>query len=647
MDDVEKEFNENFRKRKKDRPLSEDEKLWREQNVPNVTDDDFKKMLEVSGGNGKGQSKEKKEKDISIKKYSGNGRIDLHESIILGLRPKFVSLTNTNHSPLFEDKIQDAGETFIPADTLHTQNPLPYIFDSEEQFRHYLELADKENLDSLFTLVESIWKKYVDVEDDYYTLFTADTIWSYFQDLFGNTRYNILLGDNGSGKNSALLVYKYLGYRVFYINSASAANYYTQLGNREEGQCTIAEDEAEDMAYDRDKNNVIKTGYASGGSVPKIELEGGRRQDNWLTYGQKWFAMEELPDEKRMKGILDRAFIYRFIAGNVPYNIKDVLRRARDPKFEPLHDELIHARKLLLCYRLLHYKNPILDLKLNVRNRNEELTKPLIRLFQNSPIALKRILDSLSHFMTERNEIKKDSFESKLYDAVKELNQEMNCYTFANKKIRDKLKEMLEGVDTETEGVFYSPIVGKVSQTRISRVAKSKFKAKAKQDRDEDNKKIRCLEIDPKHLDRLKKNYEVADKIEIVIHGTHGADGTLSGRISAFYTDIMNTKISAITYNMLENPINSTLNDEKSQIEKASNDPKEVNTLHKSVPSVPSVSNSGLDFPSKCYRCQFTPDNKQQYDDHCSLKHRGFSGYPNKTGLEAFGLKPQNMDWEK
>jgi hypothetical protein len=79
------------------------------------------------------------------------------------------------------------------------------------------------------------------VEGYYYTLLSGDTIWSHFQDKFAMTHFDIIVGDNDSGKNSALLVFRYLGYRVFYVTSASAANYYTVLGNIEEGQVTIPE----------------------------------------------------------------------------------------------------------------------------------------------------------------------------------------------------------------------------------------------------------------------------------------------------------------------------------------------------------------------------------------------------------------------
>jgi hypothetical protein len=95
--------------------LSEDDKLWRDQNVPNVSDDDFKKMLEVMGGNGNGngngkaKDKEKdkrddkelepKKKQIPIKKYSGNSKGPLHEAIVINGVPKFVTLDKLTHKP--------------------------------------------------------------------------------------------------------------------------------------------------------------------------------------------------------------------------------------------------------------------------------------------------------------------------------------------------------------------------------------------------------------------------------------------------------------------------------------------------------------------------------------------------------------------
>ena len=188
----------------------------------------------------------------------------------------------------------------------------------------------------------------------YISILTADIIHSLFYDRFSTVHYNIFLGDNGSGKNSALLVFRILGYRVFYVTAASASNYYTFLSDIEEGQGCIAEDEAEDVFFDRDKNKIFSTGYTSGGCVPKVELLGngrGREQGNWHTYCPKWIAMEELPEIKSSKRITERSFQHHFVVGDVEYNIKDIIKNGQDPEYKPLYDELIDLRKITVCFQ--------------------------------------------------------------------------------------------------------------------------------------------------------------------------------------------------------------------------------------------------------------------------------------------------------
>ena len=168
----------------------------------------------------------------------------------------------------------------------------------------------------------------------------------------------------------------------------------------------------------------MKGGYASGATIPKVELSPGKRtQDVWNTFCHKWFAMEEEPEYKKIKGIRNRSFVINMIVGNVPYNIKDIIgRKSGDSKHVELYNELKHLRKLLLAFRLVHYEDKIPDIKLNVIHRNEELTKPLLRLFSyrnDAPITLDRIRLSLSKFILGRNEAKKNSIESKLLRCTK------------------------------------------------------------------------------------------------------------------------------------------------------------------------------------------------------------------------------------
>ena len=102
-----------------------------------------------------------------IRKYSANGRKELHEAVLIGGRPMFVRMDLGNiHMPFkCVDKIETTDKVFFPADTLDTQNPIPYIFDSIEELNQYLELADKETLDSLFKRVENAFRLFVVLED--------------------------------------------------------------------------------------------------------------------------------------------------------------------------------------------------------------------------------------------------------------------------------------------------------------------------------------------------------------------------------------------------------------------------------------------------------------------------------------------------
>jgi hypothetical protein len=527
-------------------------------------------------GNGKGKSKNSRNEDkpnkvkIPIRKFTGNGTIPIHESIVLGTTAKFVTLDKEGE-PNFIDSLEfGITDILVPNDTIYTQTPLPYVFKSEEEFKECLEYARKMDLHALFSLVETEFRKYVDVEGYYYTLLVGDTIWSYFQDIFPYTHYIIIVGDNDAGKNSALLVYRFLGYRVFYVTSASAPNYYTVLGNREEGQVTIAEDEADDIGYDKDKRNVFKTGYCSGGSIPKIETDGGRKQDNWLVYCHKWTAMEELPNNKNMKGILDRSLVLKFVTGSPQYNIKEVIRTGKDPEYEPLYEKLIEIRKILFCFRLLHHNDQFRNIKLNIKNRAAELTKPLIRLFNKAPLTKQRIIDDLSVFINERNENKKNTFEAKLYNVITKLIEDrkelidknrvpesdkiLGSHTFSNEIIRATCKEEMDGRDIDgKETTFYSPEIGVVSQKWITSILKSKFKAEPKRHHIKDQV-IRCLEFKQEYLDKIKAYYDMPSQIKILEESvTDVTDVTVSGRVNTTKEDNSGSRNAGNKDNSLEN----------------------------------------------------------------------------------------------
>jgi hypothetical protein len=472
----------------------------------------------------------KQKEALFIRKYTANGLLPLHEAIVFADtgQSAFVYLDNGG-KPIIVNHIERPDKILYPVDNLDSQNPLPYIFASLEELQMSLELASRETFDSLYQRIKLDLLKYVNVDEHYLVVTAADIIFSYFQDKFSTVHYNIFIGDNGSGKNSALLVISRLGYRVFYVVAASTPNYFTFYGDIEECQGTIAEDEASDLDNDYHKQKILKSGYTSGGTVPKIDFPNGKRsQAPYNVYGMKWLAMEELPDSRKTKGIFDRSFLYKFIAGHVDYNIKDIIKNAGDPKSKPLYDELVDLHKLLFAFRLVRYNDIVPDIQINIENRNAELTKPVLRLFStrgDAAVAVEEIRLALSKFIAEKNELKANSIEALLYtvinDLIKESRQDPGSeqyeqkqfHDFTNDQIWTKFKEIISGIDVRSE-LLYSIEHGKISHKRITELYKSKFRAVSFKTSGNNSK--RGLRFPKEVLERMALQYKSEDEIKIL-----------------------------------------------------------------------------------------------------------------------------------
>ena len=178
--------------------------------------------------------------------------------------------------------------------------------------------------------------------------------------------------------------------------------------------------------------------------------------------------MEELPDSRKTRGIFDRSLVFKCIAGHVEYNIKDIINSAGEPKFKPLNDKLVHIHKLLFSSRLVRYNDTIPDIRLNIENRNAELTKPLLRLFcseNDTSGAVEEIRLALSKFIAEKIELKLNSIESAMYITVIDLINEIpkseessesktTNYEFTNEQIWNKFKKIINGMDIRAELLY-------------------------------------------------------------------------------------------------------------------------------------------------------------------------------------------------
>ena len=133
----------------------------------------------------------KRPKPVKIRKYTGNGTLPLHESVVFkDGQTAFISSDENGH-PKYEIEMNRPGMILLPADNLDSQNPLPYIFESPDELNQYLEIARNETFGSLYLKTKLIYRKYVNIEDYLLSILSADTIYSYFQDKFPTLHYNI------------------------------------------------------------------------------------------------------------------------------------------------------------------------------------------------------------------------------------------------------------------------------------------------------------------------------------------------------------------------------------------------------------------------------------------------------------------------
>ena len=400
-----------------------------------------------------------------------------------------------------------------------------FSFKSEKDFDQYIEDAKNETLDSLYKKVKAIWKKYIDADDFHISLCAADTIFTYFQERIGLTHYLFFVGDGDTGKSNNLTVIEYVAYRVFKSIGITSANIYTFLGNREEGQGTICEDEADNIDKNHEKMKIYKSGYQIGSGVARTDLpQGVRSQNKWNTFSFKGFAGERLPDVVKAKGLNQRIIPLYCSDGDPKYDLAEVVSAEGEEELQPLLDELNETHNLLFAYRLLHFHDVIPNIKLNIRNREKQLFKPILRVFQDTK-TFDELLLIVSHFVNRRRENNADSFHAFLYTTISELIKKENSYELGIGLIWKTIKDGLGGNEIPNKPLSYDTSeYGTISQKATNETLKQVFGAKPPKHHGE----VRRLVFDKDKLGRLERKYNLSTDIKIT-DGTDGTDGTHVG----------------------------------------------------------------------------------------------------------------------
>lgn len=455
-----------------------------------------------------GKCKQKQAEYIQkISKIAEYPEYKLVESIIIASTPKF--LISDGSKIEIKTSIELESKILKPFNENMYMNKT-YSFESEEQVKEYIEKAKSETLDTLYRKVKTIWMKYIDADNFHISICSADTIFSYLQDRIGLTHYLFFVGSSNSGKSNNLTVFQYLAYRNMTMTGLSYANIYQFLGSGEEGIGTICEDEADTIDLDNEKMKIYKNGYTTGRPTSKIDLTFGRKQLKFNNFCWKAFSAERLPDVLKAQGFNQR-IIEIFCTFGIPqYDISEVVNPAGETEFQNLLDELNDVRNTLLIWRMQHYTDPIPDIKLNLVNREKQLFKPIIRVFQNTR-TLGELLPVISNYVSEKREKNVDSYHSTLYRIIKDL-VNTKGFSLESMEVINYIRQELELEEFPNKPQsFESQEFGTLSIKGIIKTLKEVFGVK----KDPSHNNARGLIFDPIKLGKLEKLYDVNIKVEI------------------------------------------------------------------------------------------------------------------------------------
>jgi hypothetical protein len=608
-----------------------------------------------SNGRGKNNS-QKKNKDYPKSdsnnhtiafKYSNRSKSSLHEAVILGGQPVFLTYDRMNDKIKTVDNIQESDRVVYPPKP--EEYPYEaYEFTSIDEVMCYAKLARKESFNSLYDKAKYLVQEYNDQDPHKQILLACDIVWSYFQDKFSTTHYLAIIGDNGSGKSTVGDTFEAIGYRPVSMTDPTAANLFRVLGTIEPGQCTIIADEAEKIDQSADIMSILKTGYHIKKKVAKTNSNTWKQEFFW-TYCFKMIISERAPHQSNAKGVLDRTFLLDTYKGNPQHDIKEVLNPAGDKVRQKLLDELNSFRKLMLIYRLIHFADPILDIEIGLDGRDKKLCKPVIQLFYNTK-AQKEIETSLQSFVEAKKQRKESTMEAVLYPIIANLVSK-HGNEISNGLIWESLKENIDGTpDQRKPSEYHTSDFGTIYRNTITNIICDKFGAKRKH-----KETGNILIFNPEKLARAGKVYGTKTSIQTRLmqdtsedpEGSEGSPEMLQGFSENDYRENEQTN-----HKSHENIQTVTVSNENIIQDKTSkgysNSPK---------PSEPSEPSANIGYSHslawsksllfECYHCDdFQTRNESEYLTHGSSKHTFKPLFPSKADLAKHGLKAQGKIWE-
>ncbi len=414
------------------------------------------------------------------------------------------------------------------------------------------------------------------------------------------------------------------------MTNPTKAIWYRVLGYIEYGQVTIIADESEGIENDVEIMSILKDGYQTKHKIPRMDSD-NKKPEWYFPFGIKMIICENSPTEYKAKGLTDRSFKIKTYKGLPQYDIKEIRNPQGNKLRQRLLDEIEDLRKLLLIFKLYHNK-PLPELDIGLDGRDKELCKPLIQLFYGTD-SQKEIEETLQDFIDIKNERKQQTLEAVMIPLI--INAiSVNGNKMSNRELFELVTGSMDGKpDQSNENLFYADDFGKIYINTVTKIATDKLGA----DRKHGAKSHSILLFNVGTLSRNAKIYGVQNRIntKLVDDDAVTHPDALAGTASSL--------------NVLENLELKRNNDKSAENTHKNRNKTDDSNIEEMTHDYPDASNcvtASVEYPPECYRCEFKPENKDEYDNHCCKEHPGKSGYPNKASIEAYNLEPQAMDWE-
>jgi len=383
-------------------------------------------------------------------------------------------------------------------------------------------------------------------------------------------------------------------------------------------------DEADKIDDDVDIMNILKTGYDYNKRVPKTNTNTWKLEFFW-TYCFKVIIGEKSPSRFKAKGLLDRTLSFPVFPGEAELDIKEVVNPQGDPELEGALSQLLDFRKLMLVYRLIHFRDPVVDLDIGLKRRNRELCKPYIRLFYGTE-ARKEIEQTFQTLIDLKNGRKAKSIEAILIPVIINLVEDKGNQVTSN-VIWNYIIENLEGELAYGSTSEYHIADYTLYRTTVTKLLEDKFGAEPPKH----TKKGSVVLFDLDKLRKIQKSYDTEVSIKTTLKDVLEGDGD-SGDGSD--RSRHNASLSSIV----------SKGEIKENLEGISGEAFLQDPSH---PSPPSASPQLPAFSCYHKNCEFHTEDEREYRRHGAINHsKNPLLYPTKFEIEKYGLTPQGKEWE-